>query len=220
MLRLNTLPPNVDITRAAGCRGQRYACWHTRARVNRAQVGCCASSVAYMRCSAGRGTVRWYIHIYKLHRYFHSYHIGKSTHIFRPIFLDTFLVLPVFARQSAGSTAAVGAYTRGRLINEACIHHIVPWALQMHLYFILYKIASIILLMCTCICIYFVCGSALIRAGGTTAHLGAVATVLHGCPALIRAIGTTVQAGAVATVPHGCPALIRAIGTTGLFSAR
>jgi hypothetical protein len=65
------------------------------------------------------------------------------------------------------------------------------------------------------VCLLFLCGAALSRAGGTTAHLGAVTTVPHGCPALIRAVGITAYPGAVTTVPHGCPVLIRAVDTTG-----
>jgi hypothetical protein len=64
---------------------------------------------------------------------------------------------------------------------------------------------------------YFLCGSVLIRAIGTTAHPGAIITVPHRCPALIRAIGTTAHPGAVSTVPHGCPAAIRAISTPRAF---
>jgi hypothetical protein len=68
---------------------------------------------------------------------------------------------------------------------------------------------------CTFIYLSFLCRSALIRASGTTAHPGAVATVPHGCLALIRAGGTTAHSGGVTTVPHGCPALIRTGDITG-----
>jgi hypothetical protein len=47
--------------------------------------------------------------------------------------------------------------------------------------------------LCIYIYIYFLYGSVLIRAVGTTAHPGTVATVPHGCPAVIRATGTTVR---------------------------
>jgi hypothetical protein len=125
-------------------------------------------------------------------------------------------------RWSAGSAAAVGTHTHGRTTNAACAHHIVPLsAPDASLRYMIdtstcYLFGYIFIYMY----IYFLYGSALIRAVGTTAHAGAVTTVPHGCPAVIRAGGTTAHAGAVATVPHGCPAMIRAIGTTDRFRQR
>jgi hypothetical protein len=115
------------------------------------------------------------------------------------------------AHQGAGSAATVGDRMRGRTHTQRASTAPFRWVRPTHRS---YAGIGWCLCLCICICVYILCGSALSRAIGTTAHPGAVATVPHGYPAAIRAVGTTAHPGAVATVSHGCPAAIRVVGTT------
>jgi hypothetical protein len=151
---------------------------------------------------------------YRIYTYFHI----QISDTYAYTFLPRHAYAPGVAcctRWSAGSAAAVGTHTHGRTTKAACAHHIVPLSAPdaSLRYMIDTSTCHLFDYVCIYMYIYFLYGSAVIRAGGTTAHPGAVATVLHGCLALIRAIGTTAHPGAVATVLHGCLALIRAIGT-------
>jgi hypothetical protein len=205
----STGPPNGDITRAAGRRKDQYGWWHTRAWVNRAQVGGCASSVAYMRCSAGRGTVRWEIdkgiHGFSWVRYGY-----QRTHLPAPS-MDTFLALSGVLISARDRRLRLLRTRAGVPSTQYTPTPALRGVLQTYRYALCIDVYMLFLIMFSYIHIYIFLWFGLDLGGW---HHGA-SRIRHHCPARVSGINPGDGHHGASGSRHHCPARVSGLDPGG-----